>query len=232
MTDNRGAAVAVSKIVTVTAPTPAIAVDTFARSVVSAWGAADKGGPWSLEGTASNFAVSGGVGSVTTPPGNIRTATLAGISSTGTDTRVDVAVNVPASATYISVVGRRVNATNGYRAKLRYFPNGDVTVTLVRVVNGTETSIVGGKIQGITYSTGDVLRVRTQVVGTAPTTLKVKVWRAIDVEPATWNFQIADSTATLQAPGSVGFLTYSSSATGSIPAAVKFSNFEVTQAAG
>jgi PKD repeat protein len=232
VTDNRGAAVAVSKVVTVTAPTPAIAVDTFARSVVNAWGAADKGGPWSLEGTASNFAVSGGVGSVATPPGNIRTATLNGISSTGTDTRVDVAVNLPVSATYISVLGRHVNATNGYRAKLRYFPNGDVTATLVRVVNGTETSIVGGKIQGITYSTDDVLRVRTQVVGTVPTTLRVKVWRAIDDEPATWNYQVADSTAVLQAPGSVGFLTYASSAAGGIPAAVKFSNFEVTQVAG
>ncbi len=181
-----------------TAPTPAIAVDTFARSVVNAWGAADKGGPWSLEGTASNFAVSGGVGSVATPPGNIRTATLNGISSTGTDTRVDVAVNLPVSATYISVLGRHV----------------------------------GGKIQGITYSTDDVLRVRTQVVGTVPTTLRVKVWRAIDDEPATWNYQVADSTAVLQAPGSVGFLTYASSAAGGIPAAVKFSNFEVTQVAG
>ena len=156
-----------------------------------------------------------------------RTATLTGISTTGADTTVDVAVNVPASATYISVLGRRINATNDYRAKLRYFPNGDVNVTLVRVVNGTETTLAGGKIQGLTYASNEVLRVRAQVVGTGPTALKVKVWRATDPEPAAWNYQAADSTAALQVAGAVGLLTYSSSAAGSTPANAKFSNFAV-----
>ena len=227
VSDDRGATAQVTKAVVVALPTPAIAADNFGRSVANAWGAADKGGMWSLVGTATNFAVAGGVGSISTPLGNTRTATLTGISTTGADTTVDVAVNVPASATYISVLGRRINATNDYRAKLRYFPNGDVNVTLVRVVNGTETTLAGGKIQGLTYASNEVLRVRAQVVGTGPTALKVKVWRATDPEPAAWNYQAADSTAALQVAGAVGLLTYSSSAAGSTPANAKFSNFAV-----
>lgn len=232
ITDDRGATAQQTKQVAVAAPTPAIAADAFARSVVNGWGTADKGGAWTLVGTASNFAVAGGVGSMSTPPGNTRSATLAGISSTATDTSVDVAVNVTDSSTYISVLGRRTNATNDYRAKLRFYPNGDVNVTLVRVVNGAETSLVGGKIQGITYSSNDVLRVRTQVIGTAPTALRVKVWRVVDPEPSGWTYQFSDSTAALQSAGAVGVLTYASSSGGGTPANAKFSNLVVLPVSG
>lgn len=226
VTDNRGATAQVTKQVNVAAPIPALASDTFTRTVTNGWGNADKGGVWNLVGPANSFAVTGGVALMVTPTGNTRAAILSGVSAAATDTTVDVAVNVPDSSTYISVLGRRVSATSDYRAKLRFYPNGDVNLTLVRVLNGTETTLGGGKLQGLTYTTDGVLRVRLQVLGTGPTSLRAKAWRATDPEPLVWAYQIVDSTAGLQSPGTVGLLTYASSS-GGTPANAKFSNLVV-----
>ena len=80
------------------------------------------------------------------------------------------------------MIGRRVNATDDYRVKLRVFANGDVSATLVKNVGGVETTLSGGRVTGLVYSSNDVLRVRLQVSGTGTTALKTKVWRATDAK--------------------------------------------------
>jgi len=228
VTDNRGGTAEITKSVKVTAPTPALALDDFDRIVANGWGTSTKGGAWTAAGTASNFAVSGGVGAITVPLGNTRTASLNAISATSTDTTVDVAVNRPeVGSTYSSVIGRRVNATDDYRVKLRFFANGDLNATLVRNIGGVETTLAGGRVTGLVYNSNDVLHVRLQVTGTAPTLLKAKVWRATDTEPATWNAQTSDSTAGLQVAGGVGFQGYVSNTVGNTPAVMKFDNLSV-----
>ena len=233
VTDNRGGTAQLSKPVTVSAPTPAIALDSFARTVASGWGSADKGGAWSVAGTLANFAVSSGTAKMTAPLGNTRTAALASVNLTSADVTIDIAANRPdAGNTYISVLGRRVNATNDYRAKLRLFSNGDVNATLVRVVDGVETTISGGKVGGLIYSTNDVLKVRVQVFGTGPTTMKVKVWRAADPEPSAWTYQGVDNTMTLQVPGGIGLQAYTSNTVGNSPAVASFDNLSVFPVGG
>ena len=155
------------------------------------------------------------------------------MAATSTDTTVDVALNRPdAGSTYVSVIGRRVNATDDYRVKLRVFANGDVNATLVKNVAGVETTLAGGRVTGLVYSSNDVLRVRLQVAGTGTTALKTKVWRATDAEPAAWNSQASDTTAGLQVAGGLGLQSYTSSTVGNTPAVVKFDNLTVFPVAG
>lgn len=233
VTDNRGATAEVTHPVKVIAPSPAIVMDDFDRILANGWGTSIKGGAWTATGTASNFAVAGGVGSMTVPLGTTRTESLNSVSETSTDTTVDVSLNRPdAGSTYVSVVGRRANATNDYRVKVRVFANGDVNATLVKTVGGVETTLAGGRVTGLVYSSNDVLRVRLQVSGTGSTALKAKVWRASDVEPVAWNAQASDSTAGLQVAGGVGLQGYTSSTVGNTPAVVKFDNLTVFPVAG
>jgi PKD repeat protein len=73
VTDNRGATAEVTHSVKVIAPSPALVMDDFDRILANGWGTSIKGGAWTGTGTASNFAVAGGVGSMTVPLGATRT---------------------------------------------------------------------------------------------------------------------------------------------------------------
>jgi hypothetical protein len=57
-----------------------------------------------------------------------------------------------------------------------------------------------------------------------PTTIRSKVWAAAGPEPATWQLTGTDSTAALQAAGSVGLAAYLSSSSTSAPVIVRLSN--------
>ena len=233
VTDDKGATNEVTKTVTVLAANPALAFDEFARTATSGWGTAGRGGAWTVVGGASAFSVSSGAGVITIPTaGQTRTASLDGVSATSTDTTVDMTLNRPVvGSSYVSVLGRKVGNSD-YRVKLRYFENGDVNANLVKVVNGTETSIAGGRISGMVFNSGDTLRVRLQVSGQGTTALKVKVWKALDAEPATWTVQGTDSTATLQVAGGVGLSVYAAGTVTNLPYPVKFDNLIVVPVSG
>ena len=47
-----------------------------------------------------------------------------------------------------------------------------------------------------------------QVTGTAPTSLRLKLWSSTTTEPAAWTAVATDSTAVLQAKGSVALTAY------------------------
>lgn len=234
VTDNRGGTAVMTKDVTVTAPNPAIVTDDFARSVASGWGSAVKGGAWTTTGGASAFSVNGGTGRVTVPTaGATRSAQLAGVNATSTDTTVSVSLDRPVvGSSYVSVLGRRVDATNDYRVKLRFFENGDVNATLVRNVGGVETTIGGGRVSGLTYNSGDVLHVRIQASGAGTTALKAKVWKDGVTEPAAWNVQGNDSTAALQAAGGIGIQVYVGGTVTNMPYTVRFDDLSVVPVAG
>ncbi len=191
------------------------------------------GDAWSLPGTLANFSVSAGSATMTAPLGNTRTAALNAVSTTSADVTVKLAANRPdAGSTYISVLGRRTNATSDYRAKVRFFTNGDVTSTLVRFVDGVETTVGGGRVPGLTYNSNDALKVRLQVFGFGPTALKGKVRRASDAEPTTWTYQGSDSTLALQVPGGIGLQAYTSNTTGNSPAVASFGDLAAFPVAG
>ena len=79
VTDNSGQTGTVTHSVTVTSPAQGgvVAADAFGRSLATGWGSADTGGAWTLSGSASLFAVAGGVGTISVGAGKGPMAHLA-----------------------------------------------------------------------------------------------------------------------------------------------------------
>jgi hypothetical protein len=81
-------------------------------------------------------------------------------------------------------------------------------------------------VSGLTYFALTNLRIRLQVVGTNPTTLRAKVWSSSGTEPAAWTASATDTTAALQAPGSVGLMSYLSGSSTNAPTVARFDTFQ------
>ncbi len=228
VTDDDLATGAVTKPVMVSvAPPPALASDAFERTVVNGLGSADVGGPYTLFGPASVYAVNGGSAAMTTNPGITGTGYLNSVSLTNIAAQVGAAVNPTGSGAgyFLQVIGRHVG-TNDYRVKVRVFATGAVQVQLTRLVNNVETVLQTVQIAGLTLVNGDVLQIRLDLSGTSPTTVRAKVWKSGTAEPVGWQASVTDSTAELQGAGGVGISTYlAASASG--PMVTRFDNFWV-----
>ncbi|MGV1080635.1 MAG: cell surface protein, partial [Candidatus Nanopelagicales bacterium] len=226
VTDNRGGTDSKSQTVTATNPVTAFAKDTFARTVAKGWGNAGIGGAWTVSGSAANFSVTNGAGLLTVPgPGQSQAQSLRSVSESSADTTLNMTLNRPTvGSTYVSVIGRRVDNTNDYRAKLRYYPNGDVNLQLAKTVGGTETVLKEVRVPNLVFQSGDVVRIRVQVFGQGTTTVRAKVWKAGNAEPATWAAQSTDTTAALQVKGGLGLLVYVASNVTNAPVTVGFSD--------
>ncbi|GIG19442.1 hypothetical protein Cch01nite_01660 [Cellulomonas chitinilytica] len=211
VTDDDGATGTATRTVTVTAPPPTnvLAADTFSRTATRSWGPADTGGTWTLGGGTAAFSVAGGAGVLQVAPGATLTGTLAGVSSTSTDAQATVSLSaVPDNTLYAAVSGRVVGSAD-YAARIKVLAGGGVQLHLVR----SGTALAGGTLPGVTLTPGAVLHVRTQAVGTGPTTLRARAWLDGTSEPAAWQYTATDSTAALQAAGGVRVTTYLSGAT-------------------
>ncbi|MFY0407064.1 PKD domain-containing protein [Solicola sp. PLA-1-18] len=219
VTDDDGATGTTTRTVTVAAGATPIAQDGFGRTVANGLGTADVGGAWTVSGTASRYAVSGGAGRLTFPtPGLTLSGMLNQVSTTTADLSLSLSTDkaVTGSGLYTDVVGRR-NAGGTYAAPVVVTANGAVTVRLVRVVGSTTTVLATPVSTGVTYAPGDRLLVRLRVTGTSPTTLQARVWKAGTTEPTAWQRTATDSTAALQAPGAVGVSSYLSSSATNAP---------------
>jgi PKD repeat protein len=240
VTDDKGATASTTRAVTVTAPvTPpaatTYATDAFERAVTGGLGTADTGGAWSLAGRTTSYAVNGGLGRITAPTaGATSSAFLNAVSSAQTDALVDLSLDKAQTGggTYVSVVGRRVDAANDYRGKLRLTADGKVSASVTRTVAGSEVTVTSVVVPNLTYAAGGVLRVRTQVTGTNPTTVRVRVWPAGTTEPTSWAVSATDATAALQAPGSFGLVAYLSGSATNAPMTASFDNLTVGPPAG
>lgn len=232
VTDDKGATGKTTGSVTITAPAApsTYASDAFGRTVTGGFGSADTGGAWSLTGKASNFSVDGGLGRIVAPTAGVTsTGFLSGVSSTQTDARVDVVLDKgqTGGGTYVSVLGRRVDAGNDYRLKMRYTADGKVSASVVKVVAGAETTLSSVTLPGLAYAAGDVLRVRLQVTGTGPTTVRGRVWPVAATEPGTWAVSSTDATAALQVAGGFGLSSYLSGSATNAPMTASFDNVVV-----
>jgi Rax2 C-terminal beta propeller domain len=191
--------------------------DDFGRTAARSWGQADTGGAWTSS-PSSAFKVGGGVGTMTLPSaGSTRSAMLRSISTSGSDTRVTVISRQAATGagTSATVIARRVGPAS-YRGTLVFRSNGRVRLDVSKVVGATTTRMTARTIAGVSYRPGDKLLLRVQAVGTSPTTVGARVWKVGQTEPTGWQVSATDSTAGLQAAGSVGlsgFLSGSSAAT-------------------
>ena len=222
VTDDDQATTSVTKTVVVTKPVSgtASATDTFERSVTNGLGTAVVGGAWTVSGSTGNYSVSGGAARLRVPTaGSTVTATLPGVSTTDTEVRVVTALQQAAtgSGAYLSVLARKV-AADDYRARVKVASTGAVQLQLLR--GGTSLRAVN--ISGLSYATGDRLNLAVQATGTSPTTLRAKVWKVGSAEPADWQATITDSTAALQAAGSIGLSLYLGGTATTVPVTATF----------
>jgi hypothetical protein len=151
-------------------------------------------------------------------------AYLGATTRTATDLRMTVTPDkVPTgNGVYLDVTGRRVSAGNEYQANLILQPGGRILLGLTAVRSGAEVALQPlTQLPGLTYAAGSPLAIRLQVSGTAPTTVRVKVWAAGGAEPTAWQATATDSTAALQAAGSVGVAAYLSSSATNAPVTVR-----------
>jgi PKD repeat protein len=225
VTDSNNVSDSVTKSVTVSNAAPATsAADAFGRSVAGGWGSADTGGPWTLNGSASLFAVGGGVGTISlTKAGAGPSAYLNSVSTRDLTGTVDVAFNsVPTGNGYYAYLIVRHSSTGDYRVQIKVLPTS-TTISLTKVVGGTTTTIASKTIS-MTYTAGEALRLKLQVSGAAPTTLAGKVWPVGTAEPAAFQVSGTDSEASLQTAGAVGVMAYLSSTVTTVPVAASFDN--------
>ncbi|WP_199183380.1 LamG-like jellyroll fold domain-containing protein [Cryobacterium sp. Y82] len=210
VTDNDGATDATTRSVTVSAPMPVpadIATDAFTREISRGLGSADIGGAWTTTGTASNYSVTADAAHLRVAAGGTANGYLVGVSSESTDLTVTTSLQqaTTGAGTYVSLIGRRV-ATNDYRTRIKVLATGAVQLQLMR----GGTTLQASTIAGLSYATNDQLHVRLQVFGTAPTTIRARVWAAGTTEPSTWSLSRTDATAALQQAGSIGLAAYNS----------------------
>lgn len=239
VTDDDGARSTVRQPVTVTAapaPAPApsgTAADAFGRTISGGLGTADLGGAWSTAGTATNLAVAGGAARLTMRnPGTQVSAWLGDVRSTDTDLRVRLSADrrPTGNGAYVDVVGRRTAQNTEYRARLVLGSDGrvDVALTAMRGTSTAQTLAPAVRLpSSTTYGPGSALDVRLQVVGTSPTTVRVKIWPAGTAEPAAWQRTATDATAALQAPGGVGVTTYLSGSATNAPVVLGMDDLSV-----
>ncbi len=235
VTDNDGSTDSVTKTVTATASTGPLAGDDFARTVSGGWGSANKGGPWTVFGGSSVFAVDGSSGtmSLTKASAGPR-AVLSGVNSTSSDLTVKTAFSKLADGGgEYAGAGVRVVGNDEYRGKVKVAgTTGQLTVYITKLVGGTETTLTSVTLGSANnYTVGSQLQLRVQASGTGTTTLKAKVWKVGSTEPSSWNLSTADSSSSLQAAGGISVLSFLSGSATNFPITVSFDDL-VVQAAG
>lgn len=211
-----------------TPQSPDVVDDTFSRNVTNGWGATAAGQAWQFTTGPTAFSVDGSVGRVVAPAGSTRGVRLPTVSVADATIRTDLAMTPAASGsgTYVSVMGR-INGSSSYRAKIRYLAGGGVNLSLIRYT-GSEESLASNTISGLTVTSGQYLRLRFELDGSSPTTLRAKLWPRDLPEPAAWTVSASDSTAILQTAGSLGIDVYPSSSAAS-PATMAFDRYVVTR---
>jgi len=210
-----------------------VAADSFGRSQNNGWGNADIGGPYTLEGNTANFTVSNGAGSIVVPgAGSNRAAFLNNVNAGELDMEVRIAADkMPAGGAYFAYVEARHNGTSSYRGQLIFEPDGSIRVDGTAVINGTESALgTQVTVPGVTATAGGYIRLRMQVTGSNPTTIRVKAWADGQTEPTGWQFTATDSRAAVQGPGGVGVRAYLAKAVTDAPVTFSFDDLNVTQA--
>lgn len=210
------------------------AQDRFNRTLSNGWGTAKTGGAWSLSGTPSNFNVNGTDGTMQLTGSNVtRSAYLLTVSAQDVEAtfraKADKVAEGGAQIEYFVV--RHINTNTHYLGRIRLPADGSIRIQAMAEVNGTQTALGGEKtLAGFTQSAGTYLNLKGQVIGTNPTTIRLKVWVEGQPEPANWLYTVTDSTPELQAPGGVGLRTFLATTATNAPVLYSFNNFDVISA--
>ena len=171
-----------------------IASDDFGRTISGGWGDADLGGTWAPQGSAADFSVASGAGTVNVPIGGSREARL----PIGT---ADVAVNgnisfdrLPGAGNEFAYVLARAGGNSAYRATIRVNPSGAVFVQLKMAVNNVESNLAPEvQVPGLVVAADSGIAFRLEVVGSS---ISFRAWDPAGADPGTWLTTTTDNTLT------------------------------------
>ena len=122
-----------------------------------------------------------------------------------------------------AVCARMVDASNLYMARLEFTTGNAISLSVRKVISGTQTVLGSAVTLRDTHVAGTFVRVRFQGSGTA---LRAKAWVVGQLEPGPWQVDTTDSALT--AAQQIG--TRSIRVTGNTNAAsveIRYDNFEV-----
>jgi hypothetical protein len=199
---------------------PVLALDTFTRTTQDGLGDAEIGGTWQLGGDPARFSVANGSARIVLPAAGVSSAAALGIETDDAELDLVLATNKLGSGSglYVSAVVRQVGK-DVYRGALIIGADARVAIELARIVSGAE-AVLGSRVYFPSIVPGEALRIRIQAMGTSPSRLRLKVWKATGPEPSSWTLQATDSSPSLQATGGVGLNAYLSSTATNAPIAI------------
>ncbi len=212
------------EVVTATACTSWLK-DTFTRTVANDWGTPDTGSAWTATGgSASDYAVGSGIGTVTLSTVDVQRRTRISAVSPDFDIYCDVTTSALATgdSLYGGVTGRMADSSNMYMARIAFTTANTIVVSLRKMIAGVQTEL-GTYTLPDTHVAGTFMRVRWQADGS---TLRVRAWMAAASEPSQWHIDTTDTSLTTA--GQIG--TRSIRVTGNTNAAsvaIQYDNFEV-----
>ena len=215
------------------ARTPLIGADDFARSASDSWPAALRGGEYTLFGPSVDFAAGAGVGTIRTPSGEGRAATLTDINVRDVDLRVRIETDRPAEGgnQYVFLIIRRIDDATNYLARVRFDDSQQAWLQVARTVRAT-TTLLGteARVPDFTHAPGNALWLRAAAAGQSPTALRLKAWPDGQPEPGPWQYTAADDEPSLGSTGAVAIQTYVSPRTTNAPVTFGFSGLSVMAA--
>ncbi len=206
--------------------------DRFSRSVTNGWGSATTGGAYThVGGSTSDYAVDGSSGSMLIGTAGSASRNSLLLGTVAQDIDISMRVKTDKAATgggpMPYVIGRRISSGNEYRGRLRVTSTGKIMVQAVRVSGGVETFLGTEGASGVTHSANTYIRMRMQITGTHPTTIRLKAWIDGQAEPNTWQQSVTDGEANLQTSGAVGLRAYLPSTSTNAPVRFTFDDLSV-----
>lgn len=176
--------------------------DTFTRTVAAGgWGSADSGQAYTVRSTATDYAVSGGFGTITPSATSVYRVALAdGVATQWNVATYGKVSALPGSGTLrIGLVGGGKDVSNFYTAYLSITSAGAVSINISRVVASAETIFyTGSTIAGLTIAAGTLYGFRFAGFwdfAAQTFNLFAKVWFGT-TEPYGWNASGSDATLT------------------------------------
>ena len=209
-----------------------LAQDAFDRTSTNAWGTADVGGAWTRSsGTSTDFSVGGGEARVDIT--TINSQRLMSMQSVlAEDADMIVKVKLPVAPTggsvFVYLLAHYLDFDNHYAGTLIVRTTGEMQLEGRARVAGTYAQFGSTIITSETFTADAWYWLRMQAEGIGPTTLRLKLWKDGNTEPANWHFEQQDSTAALQVGGNIGIRTIlSSSNTNTLPYRVSYDDFSM-----
>lgn len=211
-------------------PLPPTAIDTFTRAALGGWSTADAGGPWLPEGHPESFAIGRGQATLTLPEvGAGRAAIQPAVLAADQELVATFAFDrLPDDGNAFAYLIARHTDAGELRLKARLDETGQVYLQPTTVV-GKEEQGVGEEVTvpGLVVAPGEAFRLRAQVVGTIPTALRMRAWKAGTLEPESWPVQANDTFARVKGPGSPGIRAYVGSSVTDVPVTVTVDDWSV-----